>query len=327
MQATALAHSNIALVKYWGKKDTALNIPAVGSISITLDALWTKTSVQFDAMLKDDVLELNDEDATDKETIRVSRFLDLVREAAGIKECARIQSKNNFPTSAGLASSASAFAALALAATNAAGLDFPGTKLSEMARKGSGSAARSIFGGYVEMSKGSKPDGSDAIARQIASADHWPLILLIAVTSEAKKKTGSTDGMELSRLTSPYYTPWVESSPADMQEMRQAIAEKDYSKLGTLSEFSALKMHALAIASDPGLLYWNGTTVEGMHLVRSLRQKGHEAYFTIDAGPQLKVLCQPDEADIISNALENLEGVKRVIRTGIGGDARLNEEF
>ena len=245
MKATAIAHSNIALVKYWGKRDIKLNLPAVGSISITLDALSTTTYVEFIPDLIQDMLELNGTQIESKERVRVQKFMDLIRQKAGINDYALIKSENNFPSAAGLASSASAFAALGVAATHAAKLNLSLKDLSILARIGSGSAARSIFGGFVEMQKGLYKNGSDAFAESIADNNYWDLRVLIAITSEREKKTGSTDGMAQSKKTSPYYRNWIATSPKDLSGMRAAIKKKDFQKLGEISEFSCLKMHAL----------------------------------------------------------------------------------
>ena len=322
----AKAHSNIALVKYWGKRNIPLNLPAVASISITLDTLFTETKVMFDPELKNDTLVLNDTLASEKDRKRMSKFLDLIREKSNKKSPAYVESRNNFPTSAGLASSASSFACLAMAASSAADLNFVKSELSELARLGSGSAARSIFGGFVEMNLGNLEDGSDAIAHQLFPKGYWDLSVLIAITSEKEKKTGSTDGMEASRLTSPFYGPWVESSGKDMDEMREAIAKKDFEKVAEVSEFSCLKMHALALATNPGLIYWNGTTVETMHYLREMRNNGTPVFFTIDAGPQVKAICPTKYADQVKQKIEQIPGVIRVIETGIGGDAIITEE-
>ncbi len=319
----ARAHSNIALVKYWGKKNIALNTPAVGSISLCLDALYTETGVLFDPELERDELILNGRPATDRERTRVSAFLDLIRRESGKKQAARVESVNNFPTAAGLASSASAFAALALAASRAAGMTLGGRALSILARRGSGSAARSLFGGFVEMHRGQREDGSDAYAEPLYPAGYWPLHVIIAITSEKQKKTGSTDGMELSRLTSPYYQAWVDSSEDDLAAMRAALAGRDFQKLAEVSEFSCLKMHALALASNPGLIYWSADTLELLHWVRSLREQGTPVFFTIDAGPQLKIICPPDYSAAIVEQLSGHPAVERTIVSGLGPDARV----
>src|SRR5690554_2111427 len=229
MIAFALAHPNIALVKYWGKRDFAYNLPGAGSLSLTLGGLSTRTCVEFDAALDADALQL-DGKAVERgaKLKRVSQFLDLVRGRAGISQHARVISVNDFPTGAGLASSASGFAALALAATTAAGLELSATELSILARRGSGSAARSLFGGYVEMNDGVYAIGEDgtkvattsaeeaseaAYARQIAPAAHWDLRCIIAVTSAGEKDIGSTEGMVSTQNTSPYYEQWIASVP------------------------------------------------------------------------------------------------------------------
>ncbi len=322
----AKAHSNIALVKYWGKRNIPLNLPAVASISITLDRLFTETLVMFDPELKKDTLVLNETLASEKDTKRMSQFLDLIRKKSNEKCGAYVESTNNFPTSAGLASSASSFACLALAASNAADLKLTKNELSELARLGSGSAARSIFGGFVEMDLGSKEDGSDATAHPLFAKEHWGLSVLIAITSEQKKKTGSTDGMESSRLTSPFYNSWIESSNNDINEMREAITNKDFEKVAEVSEFSCLKMHALALATNPGLIYWNGTTVETMHFIREMRENGTPVFFTIDAGPQVKAICPTKYAAEVKEKIKQIPGVIRVIETGLGGGAIIVEE-
>ena len=325
MKVTAKAHSNIALIKYWGKRQQKLNLPAVGSVSLTLDALFTVTGVNFEKGLKADLLQINGEPAKGGEGTRVSRFLDIIREMSGISLAARVTSRNNFPTAAGLASSASAFAALALAASKAAGLELTPAGLSALARRGSGSAARSIFGGIVEMHKGVKDDGTDAIAEPIAAKNDWDLRLLIAVTARARKKTGSTDGMKLSAETSPYYKAWIATAESDLAQMRGAIKARDFKSLGELSEYSCLKMHALALSSRPGLIYWNGVTLNVMQHIRNLRGKGIPVYFTVDAGPQVKALCQAGYTNVVKESLLGFPGVLEVLESALGGPAEIIE--
>lgn len=323
LKKTAIAHPNIALVKYWGKRDERLNLPAVGSISITLADLWTETTVAYEEGRTADTLILNGAPARAEQTRRVSGFLDLVRDLTGTSRFAHVESRNNFPTGAGLASSASAFASLALAATRAPGLKLTSDRLSELARRGSGSAARSIFGGFVEMKMGTQPDGSDAVAMPLAEADFWDLTWLIIITTEQEKSTGSTDGMRQSEQTSPYYQQWIDTSPGDLDDMRTAILQRDFTRMGEIMEHSCLKMHALTLSSRPPLLYWNETTVAIMHAIQHLRREGVPVYYTIDAGPQVKALCPPEYADQITAKLEPLTGVKRIIRTKPGPPARI----
>jgi len=325
MEAAAKANSNIALIKYWGKREKSLNLPAVGSISLTLAGLSTTTSVCFDNSLEDDQFSLNGDMIEGREKARVSSFLDLIREMSGKKSAAKVASSNNFPTAAGLASSASAFAALALAASKAAGLDLDKQELSVLARRGSGSAARSIFGGFVEMFKGNREDGTDAAAVQIADKDFWDLRLLIAVTSTEKKKTSSTSGMTLTRETSPYYDVWIDTAENDLAEMRTLIKNRDFQGAGELTEYSCLKMHALAMAGRPGLIYWNGTTLDVMRHIREMREDGTPVYFTVDAGPQVKALCEPASVNRVKQSLLSFPGVEEVLETGLGGGAEIIE--
>ncbi|MEK6805180.1 MAG: diphosphomevalonate decarboxylase [Pseudomonadota bacterium] len=322
--ATALAHPNIALVKYWGKRDAVLNLPAVGSLSITLDKIWTQTRVSFDPQFKQDSLSLNNrEDAG--ESKRVSACLDLLRKRAGVDWKARIESQNNFPTAAGLASSASGFAALVVAGEQALGLKLAAEEKSALARQGSGSAARSIFGGYVEWARGTRADGSDSVAKPLLDADAWPLGVAVAITSTAAKETGSTEGMNRSAETSPYQQAWVDSQEQDLTVARAAIRSRDFEKLAEISEHSCLKMHALALSARPGLIYWNGATVEGMRRIRALRAQGCPVFFTVDAGPQLKAVCAPEALAKVSAALREIPGVLNVIETGLGQGARIVE--
>ncbi|MCB0273898.1 MAG: diphosphomevalonate decarboxylase [Calditrichaeota bacterium] len=320
---TAIAHSNIALIKYWGKRDEVLNLPAVGSISMALSALFTTTTVEFREELTGDELVLNGKNAPEKQLRRTTAFLDLFRTLAGNSTFARIVSENNFPTGAGLASSASGFAALTLAACAAANLDPTFTQMSEYARMGSGSAARSIFGGFVEMRHGRRADGMDAVAEPMYPQDYWPLEMLICVTEEGEKEIGSTAGMNLTRDTSAYYSAWIRTGEADLAAMREALSKKDFQLVGELAEYSCLKMHALAMSANPGILYWNGTSVEIMQAIRKLRKAGHPVYFTIDAGPQIKLLCPPGGSAAILEKIRDFPGIRQIIVTGVGPGAYL----
>ncbi|MDZ4348290.1 MAG: diphosphomevalonate decarboxylase [Xanthomonadaceae bacterium] len=315
--ARARAHANIALIKYWGKRPGPLNLPAVGSLSITLDALSSETTVGFDPSLDADAVRLDGR--TDAgTTAKVSATLDLLRQRAGLDWRARVDSVNNFPTGAGLASSASGFAALVVAADAALGLGLPGTTLSELARRGSGSAARSIFGGFVDMARGQREDGSDAVAAPLLAGDAWPLRVVIAVTDRGEKKVSSRDGMALTAESSPYFPAWVDGAKADLAEARSAIAARDFQKLAEVSEYSCLKMHASALAARPGVLYFNPATVALIHAVRELRDAGHPVFLTIDAGPQVKAVCLPEAEAAVADALGQVPGVLDIICTGLG---------
>ena len=319
--ATAVAGANFALVKYWGKRNEALNLPAVGSISITVDSLITTTSVAFEGNRPGDFLILNGEPATGTTLEKVSRFLDLVRELADINLSALVKTENSFPTGAGLASSASGFAALALAASKAAGLNLSLRELSILARRGSGSAARSVFGGFVEMSRGTRSDGGDAVAKQLSPPGHWPLSVVVAVTDLNPKDTGSRDGMMHSGATSPFYAEWVAGSEKDISQCRDAILERDFEKLADVSEFNCLKMHAVAMSSRPGLLYWNEGTVRLLHEVRRMRKDSVPVFFTVDAGPQVKLVCLPEAVSEVVRCLDGVPNLKKLIQCKLGESA------
>ncbi|RFF28781.1 MULTISPECIES: diphosphomevalonate decarboxylase [unclassified Wenzhouxiangella] len=317
-QATARAGANIALVKYWGKRDPQLNLPAAGSISITLAGLETRTTVTPDPTLGSDRFFL---DGVEQSPGRVGAMLDLLREMAGETTPCRVDSCNNFPTGAGLASSASGFAALVTAGARAFELEISEDRRSGLARLGSGSAARSIFGGFVEMDAGELEDGSDAVAHPLLAADAWPLEVVVAVTESSSKAVGSRDGMNHTMQTSPYYPAWVETVAADLETARAAIVARDFEALAEVSEHSALKMHASMLAARPGLVYWNPATLACLHAVRALRSGGVGVFFTVDAGPQVKAVCLPGEGERVVDVLRGQPGVHDVMVTGLGAGA------
>ena len=322
-KATAYAHTNIALVKYWGKRASplpGLNLPAVGSLSLTLDRFGTETSVE-PGDHQQDSLVLNGTTVLGAAAEKVSRFLDRVRTRAGRNERAHVVSRNDVPTAAGLASSASAFAALAMATAQAYGLPLSARELSVLARQGSGSAARSVFGGFVLMHKGERDDGEDCYAEPLPST--LDARLVVVRCGVGAKDVGSTDGMEHTAQTSPYFAPWVASHPADLADAAAALARADLAALGEIMEHSTLKMHATTLAARPGFFYFAPTTLRVLEQVRALRRQGTGAWATMDAGPHVKVLCAPQDAPAIEQALAELPGVVGVDVAAPGGPARL----
>jgi len=308
------AHANIALSKYWGKSDLALNLPAVPSISMTLSGLVTETEVRFDASLRADEVYLDGGPASPKEARRVVTMLDQVRAAAKHEHRAVVRSVNRFPTAAGLASSASGFAALAAAATRAAGLEWDDRRVSALARQASASAARSVFGGFVELPAG-KPGQAKLAARQLHREDHWDLRIVVAETAKGPKKVGSTEGMERSRVTSPFYDAWVDAAPGLSQKVKRGLQKRDLPLLGAAMEQSTLAFHACAMASAPGILYFQPATLAALATVRELREeRGIEVFATMDAGPHVKALCHASDAARVRRALGRTEGV---IATGV----------
>lgn len=313
--AKAVAHSNIALAKYWGKADTVRNLTAVPSLSLTLAALRTVTTVRFDESLAADELDLGGAIVTGRPLQRISKLLDSVRAEAGVVTRARVESVNDFPTAAGLASSASGFAALAMAATRAAGLEFSLEQVSALARAGSASAARSLFGGYVSL--GARAES----AERVAAGQDFPLEMLVAVTVSGEKETASTDGMGHTQRTSPYYAAWVEAAPAIYEQVRAAVLARDFDALGPAVEQSALAMHASMLAARPALIYFAPATLRVMERVRAFRKAGGRAFFTMDAGPHVKVLVEPSAAGELELELAKIDGVTKVLRSAAGPDA------
>lgn len=307
---TATAHPNIALVKYWGKQQLHGNVPATANVSITLSDLVTTTTVENAA---EDQLLLNGAPSTDA---KISGFLQLLRESFALGPL-HIDTSNNFPTGAGLASSASGFAALMTAINSHAHLGLDNATLSAWARQGSASAARSIFSGFVALAP---PDWQ---AQTIADVEHWPLATVVAITSEVAKTVSSSAGMESSRKTSPFYDSWVTGSQDDYNEAVHAIMHRDFDKLAHVAELSCLKMHSVMLTSTPTLAYWNPATVACMHTVRQLRAAGTAVFFTIDAGPQVKAICLPQHVEQVDAALGATAGVARTITCGMGGGAQV----
>jgi diphosphomevalonate decarboxylase len=321
-KATALARANIALAKYWGKSDVELNLPAVPSISMTLQPLTTETTVEFADALSRDELSLNDKPAGEVEVRRASALLDQVRAEAGIGARARVASKNHFPTASGLASSASGFAALAAAARAAAGLRYDADKTSALARRSSASAARSVFGGYVELPAGAPGDVALS-AHQLFAPEHMELCIVVAVTDEGRKAVGSTDGMTHTRETSPYYASWIDAAPRLANEVREGLRSRDLPRIGKAMEQSTLAMHACGLAAAPGLLYWHPATLAAFNKVRELRESGVEVYATMDAGPHVKALCFARDASTVSQGLTQAPGVLRTILAGPGAGVEI----
>lgn len=319
MRAVAQAQPNIALIKYWGKRDVDKNLPAVDSLSVTLDTLWTRMSLEFDNQLEHDTLQVNGS-AAPSMLQRVSRCLDLV--AGCDRACARIESSSNFPIGAGLASSASAFAALVVAADKAAGSDHDTGTLARLAGAASGSAARSLFGGFVELAAGE----TEIEVRNIADSASWPLEVIVAVTAEEPKHVGSTEAMIRSAKTSPFYSSWLEQQTADLETARDAVCQRDFAKLASVAEHNCLKMHSVMWGSRPPVVYWNQATIACMETIRAMQAEGHNVFFTIDAGPQLKAVCLPQAGDIVREALDQTDGVIRTLRSGLGPGARLLEQ-
>ena len=307
---TAHAHPNIALVKYWGKQEKPGNLPATPNLSISLAGLTTVTHV---SEAPSDTFILNSKETSDPKLVR---WLEALRGTFDVPPL-QIDSGNDFPTSAGLASSASGFAALITAINAHCDLGLNQEMCSEWARVGSASAARSIFGGFVAL----VPPQWQAIP--MAKRDHWPLEVVVAVTSNEPKSVNSGEGMERSRLTSPYYNAWVRDATTDFAAASEAIERRDFLSLAAVAELNCLKMHSIMLTSQPTLSYWTPASIACMDRVRSLREEGDDVFFTVDAGPQIKAVCLPASADAVASALSETPGVLEVIRSSLGEGARV----
>jgi diphosphomevalonate decarboxylase len=302
-EAYCRAGPSLALIKYWGKSLKGDNLPATPSLAVTLDNVRTETRA---GAAEADSVKVN---GTAQDPERFAPFFDGLRQALGTTMRFRAWSSNNFPTAAGLASSSSGFAALAGACARAAGLDPPLSDLSRIARAGSASAARSVFGGFVVLPAGGRR------ARQVAGPEHWPdLRIVVAVIDTGPKPVSSRRGMEETRSGSPYYFSWIKESSQLLPEALRALRDKDIELLGETARRSYSLMHGAILGCRPPLLYWLPGTVAAIHACAGLRASGIGAWETIDAGPQVKVLCLAPDVAEVSSALESLGmGIRTIV--------------
>jgi diphosphomevalonate decarboxylase len=323
MKSTAIANSNIAFIKYWGNRNARYRIPLNDSISMNLDGALTTTTVEFDPSLTLDEIAVGGKPANEATYARVSAHLDRVRVLAKIDTKARVQSQNNFPTGTGMASSASAFAALSLAATSAAGLEISERELSILARQASGSASRSIPGGFVEWVAGAS--SADSYAISIAPPDHWDLRDVIAIVSVEEKKVGSTDGHGAAP-TSHFLAERISALPARFHRIRHAVLAKDMSLLGPALEEDAIELHLIAMTSVPPIYYWSPGMVHVIQAMQQWRADGVAVYFTLDAGPNVHLICESKDAGQVAELARSITAVQQVIVNAPGGPARLIDE-
>lgn len=309
LNAASRAHTNIALIKYWGKRDEQLFLPTSTSLSLTLDSLYTDTRVSFDSALKSDELWLAGKKQDEKSTAKITRVVNLFRERYGVPQNTprvRVESINHVPTAAGLASSSSGFAALAWSLRALFEKAFPSAQpmsdreLSTFARRGSGSATRSIYGGFVEWAYGTNSEDSCALPVDDAS---WDVAMVLAAISTERKKISSTYGMKHTAQTSAFYGMWKEASEHDLAFVREGIAQRDIDKVGAAMEANCMKFHATMFAANPPFTYLTSRSFEVIEFVQALRSEGLSAYFTMDAGPNVKILCRKSEQKIIAAKL------------------------
>jgi diphosphomevalonate decarboxylase len=309
MKATAVAPSNIAFIKYWGRKDEVLRLPENGSISINLSNLQTTTTVEFNPDFKKDLVIINNEKEV-HEGSRVIKHLDRIRKLAKINYKAKVVSKNNFPTGTGLSSSASGFAALTLAGTKAAGLSLSEKELSILARQGSGSACRSIPDGFVEWLDGNTNEASYAVS--IFPPDYWDIVDVVAVVSINKKEVSTTEGQKLAN-SSPFFPVRLARIKDKIKLLKKYIQGKNFSLFGELVEQEALELHAIMITSTPSLIYWLPGTLKVMHAVKRWRQEGLQVYFTVNTGQDIHLICQKKDAEKVVNKAKEIPDVTQTI--------------
>lgn len=304
LHATARACSNIAFIKYWGNINHDLRLPANSSISMNLNDLYTTTSVKWEPDLDTDKLWINGVVAEVSALERVSKHLDIIRERLGIKGYARVESENNFPMGTGIASSASSFAALTLASINAAGGELSEREISTIARRGSGSASRSIPSGFVEWHYGETHESS--YAETFVENDYWDLVDVIAIVSDQHKKTGSSKG-HTTADTSVLQSARVQSAPERLTNVKQAIRDRDFELFARVVEEDSNLMHSIMMTSRPPLFYWQPLTLEIMHGIMEIRdQSGVQVCYTLDAGPNVHCICIRNDSEKVISYLRGL---------------------
>jgi diphosphomevalonate decarboxylase len=321
-KATAVAPSNIAFVKYWGNADPRHNIPYNNSISMNLSGAHTRTTIEFDTAIASDTLIIDGAPASDQARARASRHLDRIRRLRDSTAHARIVSENNFPMGTGIASSASAFAALTLAATAALGVEADERQLTELARLGSGSAARSVPDGFVELKAGG--GNTSSFAYTLHGPEHWDLRDIVAVVSRHTKPVSSTDGHAAAE-TSPHFTTRLVELPQRLKLVRQAIRQRDIQALGIAAEADAISLHVVAMTSRPPIYYWVPGTVRLIQAVLGWRRSGLPVYFTLDAGPNVHFICEARHVTALLAALSEVEGVLDTLVSAPASGARLTD--
>ncbi|OGK42637.1 diphosphomevalonate decarboxylase [Candidatus Roizmanbacteria bacterium RIFCSPLOWO2_01_FULL_35_13] len=323
LKATAVAPSNIAFIKYWGKKDEKLRLPVNGSVSMNLSNLLTTTTVEFDSSFKSDGITIDGKKELGVGLERVVKQLDRVRNIANIKYKANIISKNNFPRGTGLSSSASGFAALTLAASKAAGLNLNEKVLSILARQGSGSACRSIPDGFVEWMDGNSSETSFSVS--IFPPEHWNILDIVVITSREKKNVLTTEGQKLAK-SSLFFPVRVEKIKEKINQCKKLVREKKFTEFGELIEAEALELHAIMLTSIPSLIYWLPMTVKLMHAIKQWRKDGIESYFTVNTGQNMHIIAEEKNKDLLINRLKGVKGIYRIVINKPAKGARLISE-
>lgn len=320
MKATAIAPSNLAFIKYWGLVDEKLRIPTNGSISMNLSNLTTTTTVQFSANYKTDDITINGK-KNSKQMNRVVEHLNRIRKIKDTKIYAKVVSKNNFPTSTGLSSSASGFAALTLAAGAALDIHLSEKELSILARHGSGSACRSIPGGFVEWHKGTSSDTS--YAETIYPPDWWDIVDIVVCVSIKEKTVPTTKGQTYA-FTSPFFKERLNQIDDKIRQIKQSIHDRNFIKFGEIIEQEALELHNIMKTSTPSLTYMLPETITVINKVMQLRKEGMPIYFSLNTGQNVHILCQKENAISIKKIMKQLTVSKEIILNDITTGAQLD---
>lgn len=320
MTVTARAHPNIAFIKYWGNRNAQLRLPSNSSLSMTLDGLYTETTVRWDHQLSSDVLVLNHQEQAGEPLSRVSAHLDALRNRFGTTERAVVETYNNFPTGAGIASSASAFAALTVAGVAALNQTISERELSTLARLGSGSASRSISAGFVEWHAADTHE--ESYAETVFPADHWELVDVVVIVSRTHKITGSTAGHG-SASTSDLQNARIAGAQDRLRMLKAAIAARDFASFAEIVEHDSNLMHAVMMTSRPPLFYWMPASLAIMDAVRQLRAEGLRVCYTLDAGPNVHCICVREDSEKVREAISRLSMGVDIVSAGVGQGAQV----
>ncbi len=318
--ATAIAHPNIAFIKYWGNSDDHLRLPVNSSISMNLEGLFAETYVEWTDTRFTDEFTLNDEHQSGDSLQRVIRHLDILRKRLGRQSKAKVVSRNNFPTGAGIASSAAAFAALTSAGIAAAGATLSERELSTIARLGSGSAARSIPPGFVEWYAADTHE--ESYAQSLFAPDYWDLVDVVAVVNKGHKAVGSTAGHS-SAQTSPLQNARITGAEERVAQVRTAIKERNFNHFAAVVELDSNLMHSVMMTSSPPLFYWEPASLKIMKLVREWRAEGLSVCYTLDAGPNVHCICVRNDAETVSSRLNSLSEVLTTLSANVGGGTQV----
>lgn len=310
MKATAKAPANIAFIKYWGRKDEKLRLPANDSIAMNLSNVTTTTTVEFLPHLKSDEIEMIGEKLNKEGKNRIVTHLERIRQLAEIRTFAKVKTKNNFPKGTGIASSASGFAALTLAAASAAGLKLSEKALTILARQGSGSACRSVPDGFVEWKAGNSSETSYAYS--LYPPNWWDVKDIIVIIGEASKKVSSSEGHVLTE-SSPFFKARLFGMEDKIKKLKTVLKKRVFKKFGEIIEEEAINMHAVMMTSQPGLFYWLPKTMEIILDCQTWRDKGIPVYFTIDAGPNVHLICREKDEGRVIERLRKIRGIKKII--------------